>query len=236
MTRMTNKKGALQPPREMNRSPASKRVVRSMVGLLPTVRIVICEAAAPAEPGPVTSVWRVDHRKVTELDGDRYFDKHPEQARQEYCSREIVDGRLEGAEQYPRYWHRGDVSPHYLSVDRPATARCEKRSENREYESGKSRDEYVEYIVHGKRPHTQLTLTLRLIWRSGKRFRHNTMACGINSLMPRIRRFSAVSRVRLAVLTIPALLLCACASAHGDDACSTPYAGVGQQLHGGRPA
>ncbi len=79
-------------------------------------------------------------------------------------------------------------------------------------------------------------LTLRLIWRSGKRIRHNTMACGIDSLMLRVRRFSAVNRVRLAALTIPALLLCAGASAHGDDVCSTPYAGVGQHLHGGRPA
>lgn len=185
---------------------------------------------------PSVSAMPVRQGEVSKHESNTKLNQYPDWARQDCTENQPLRWQLVEENDRSRDEHRGQVSPHNFPVDRSSTPRRNERRKNRINQGEKASEGNAEYIVHGKRPRTQLMLTLRLIWRSGKRIRHNTMACGINSPMPRIRRFSAVSRVRLAVLTIPALLLCACASAHGDDACSPPYAGIGQQLHGGRPA
>jgi hypothetical protein len=79
-------------------------------------------------------------------------------------------------------------------------------------------------------------LTLRLIWRTGKLILDDVTRRGVNSFASLISAISTVSRVRLAALTFPAVLLAACASAHGDDACARSYSVGGHTSHVGRPA
>lgn len=233
---MINKKRALRPQRDLHRSPISKRIMRAVMDGIRTITHVICCGGTHAVSPRLTLGRGIRHYYVAELDRNTQLHCNAENGRQQGSKRHNGWGQLQDRNRNVRNQQTGHVSPHDFSINRATAPRRDKRRENRENQRSECREEACEHIVHDKRPHTQLMLTLRLIWRSGKRIRHNTMACGINSLMRRIRRFSAVSRVRIAALTIPALLLCACAAAHGDDACSAPYASAGQHLHGGRPA
>ncbi len=207
-----------------------------MVWLLPAIGVIGYRAAGRYEIIPVSDAERITGCQMAELHRKSNLGHDGQDAREQCAERQNSNGKLHRGSD-DRCNEKGDqVAPHDFPVDHPTASRRDERCKDRENHGSQCGNEIGKYVIHDKRPRTQLMLTLRLLWRSGKRIRHNTMACGINSLVPRIRRFSAVSRVRLATLTIPALLLCACASAHGDDACSAPFASAGQHLHGGRPA
>lgn len=207
-----------------------------MVWLLPAIGVIVYRAAGRREIIPVSVAERITGCQMAELNCKGNLSHDGYGAREQCAERQNSNGKLHHGRDDRRNEQGDQVAPHDLPVDRPTASRRDERCKDRENHGNQCSNEIGKYVIHDKRPRTQLMLTLRLIWRSGKRIRYNTMACGINSLMPRIRRFSAVSRMRLAALTIPALLLCACASAHGDNACSAPYASAGQHLHGGRPA
>ncbi len=220
----------------MKNSPIPERIVRTVVDRVRAVPDVVRRSAARSVPISLVSGERGRCFQMSDRYRDAQLSENSDWNGQHRTENQPLRWQLSGRNNRSCGHQYAQVAPHNFPVNRSSTPRCNERRKNRINQGEKASEGNAEYIVHDKRPHTQLMLTLRLIWRSGKRIRHNTMACGINSLMRRIRRFSAVSRVRLAALTIPALLLCACASAHGHDACSTPYAGAGQQLHGGRPA
>ncbi|NHH78079.1 hypothetical protein DRA46_00123 [Burkholderia gladioli] len=222
--------------RDMKNSPIPERIVRTVVDRVRAVPDVVRRSAARSVPISLVRGERAGRFQMSERYRGAQLSENGDWNGQHRTEDQPLRRQLSNRDNRGRDHQYAQIAPHNFSVNRSSTPRCNERRKNRINQGEKASEGNAEYIVHGKRPRTQLMLTLRLIGRSGKRIRHNTMACGINSLIPRIRRFSAVSRVRLAALTIPALLLCACASAHGDDACSTPYAGAGQQLHGGRPA
>ncbi|KGC09774.1 hypothetical protein DM48_6764 [Burkholderia gladioli] len=220
----------------MKSLPITKRIICAVMHGIRAVANVVQRTGGRTASIPSVRVDSISHDQVSKLHCKSNLSHDGQDAREQCAERQNSNGKLHRGSD-DRCNEKGDqVAPHDLPVDRPTASRRDERCKDRENHGSQCSNEIGKYVIHDKRPHTQLMLTLRLIWRSGKRIRHNTMARGINSLMPRIRRFSAVSRVRLAVLTIPALLLCACASAHGDDACSAPYASAGQHLHGGRPA
>ncbi len=220
----------------MKNSPIPERIVRTVVDRVRAVPDVVRRSAARSVPISLVSGERGRCFQMSDRYRDAQLSENSDWNGQHRTENQPLRWQLSGRNNRSCGHQYAQVAPHNFPVNRSSTPRCNERRKNRINQGEKASEGNAEYIVHDKRPHTQLMLTLRLIWRSGKRIRHNTMACGINSLMPRIRRFSAVSRMRLAALTIPALLLCACASAHGDNACSAPYASAGQHLHGGRPA
>ncbi len=236
LTQMTSENRSALRGSEAAESSASKRIVRTVINLLPAVGVVVGQTARRRKPVPLRGAGRIGHCHMSELYRCGQLPENSDWNGQHRTENQPLRWQLSGRNNRSCGHQYAQVAPHNFPVNRSSTPRCNERRKNRINHGEKASEGNAEYIVHDKRPHTQLMLTLRLIWRSGKRIRHNTMACGINSLMRRIRRFSAVSRVRLAALTIPALLLCACASAHGDNACSAPYASAGQHLHGGRPA
>ncbi len=233
---MNNEKGAVRPPHKTLYSPSVNVGARPSATGIRVIADIVHRTTVSTEPVPVFKVGPACHSQMPHFYCHSNLNKYCKNAGEQSAEYKNGNGELQYRDDNGRNQQNSQVAPHNLPVYRTATSRRDERCKDRENHGSQCSDEIGKYVIHDKRPRTQLMLTLRLIRRSGKRIRHNTMACGINSLMPRIRRFSALSRVRLAVLTIPALLLCACASAHGDDACSTPYAGAGQQLHGGRPA
>ncbi len=220
----------------MKNSPIPERIVRTVVDRVRAVPDVVRRSAARSVAISLVSGERGRCFQMSDRYRDAQLSENSDWNGQHRTENQPLRWQLSGRNNRSCGHQYAQVAPHNFPVNRSSTPRCNERRKNRINQGEKASEGNAEYIVHDKRPRTQLMLTLRLLWRSGKRIRHNTMAWGINSLMPRIRRFSAVSRMRLAALTIPALLLCACASAHGDDACSAPYASASQHLHGGRPA
>ncbi len=234
---MNNEKGAVRPPHKTLYSPSVNVGARPSATGIRVIADIVHRTTVSTEPVPVFKVGPACHSQMPHFYCHSNLNKYCKNAGEQSAEYKNGNGKLQYRDDNGRNQQNGQVAPHNLPVYRTATSRGDERRENRENQRSECREEVCEYIIHDdKRPRTQLMLTLRLLWRSGKRIRHNTMAWGINSLMPRIRRLSAVSRVRIAALTIPALLLCACASAHGYDACSAPYASTGQHLYGGRPA
>ncbi len=238
MTPRTNEKGASRPLTVVHQSmtPIAMTHLISLVSPEPIVREVAACIVARASRVPAVIKVRTGHDEMAKLDCNSQLSEHADDAGKERTKSQNCEGQLHDGNHDGRNQQRGQIAPHDLPVNDSAASRSDKRRENRENHCRHYRHEIRKYVIHDKRPRTQLVLTLRLIWRTGKLILDDVIRRGVNSFTSLISAISTVSRVRLTALTFAALLLAACASPHGDDACARSYSASGHTSHVGRSA
>jgi hypothetical protein len=207
-------------------SPISERIIQPVVGLLPAIGVLVDKATRPSEIIVISTARPVGDGEVSDFRSDTDFCEHAEYAGRESAKRQNGKGQLHYRNHDGCNQERGQVAPHDFPVNQSATARSDKRCENRE--------NHCRHYCHEIR--TQLLFTLRLISRTGKLILDDVIRRGVNSFASLISAISTVSRVRLVALTFSALLLAACASVHSDDACARSYSADGHASHVGRSA
>lgn len=208
----------------------------SLVSPKPIVREVAACIVARTSGVPAVIIVRAGHDEMAKLDCNAQLGEHAEDAGKESAKSQNGKGQLHYRNHDGRNQERGQIAPHDFPVNQSATARGDKRCENRENRCCHYRHEIRKHIVHDERPRTQLVSTLRLISRTGKLILDDVIRRGVNSFASLISAISTVSRVRLVALTFSALLLAACASVHSDDACARSYSADGHASHVGRSA
>ncbi len=214
--------------------PSACRVVRAKITWIAGVANISRSTSMSIEAAPIGWGRRIYGNQMSELYCNHNQQRHASECGYESAKCHVGNWQLHHDRRDVREEQTGDVCPHNDSVHGAASPRFDKQGECREhhcrYHSGESR----EYVIHDGRPRTQLFLTLRLIWRSGKLIRNNKIDRPLRRSARADRPPRSVSLACVAALTGALLLLAGCAGAH--DGCGAPYAFSEKSGFVGRPA
>ncbi len=231
---MTNKVAAVRSVVDTQKSSRPKRVVRAEITWIGRIANISGSAVKPIEAAPIGWVRPIYGNQMSELYCDGHLNENAQDSGDQRAKDQILNGQIQGDGRNARCEQHQDVSPHDDPVGRPTAARIDEQGESRIDRRSHDGKESREYVIHDGRPRTQLFLTLRLIWRSGKLIRNNKIDRPLRRSARADRPPRSVSLACVAALTGALLLLAGCAGAH--DGCGAPYAFSEKSGFVGRPA